>query len=380
MVDFDLEIKKAHPINIKEIELNRYRIDDKIKKSIILYNTAIGEIKKGNFDLVINDLKKALSYNKGFTEAIKLMGLCYVNMKEYKKAEKIFKKLDKYAMYNELVNEYMQSLLIKTFMSKNINTIEYANHISGRKKEQSVAVKGSKGKIIISLLFFMIVIAGTSLNYFYPKTVQGILAKFSISIKGVQEKFQANNKIADSEEKTDKNSVKDDISSEENTAANKEYENTQKSLEDTKLEADNYKNDTVNMLNDAEKFFNDGNYEKAASILISMKSRNFDDETKMRFDKLWQNLKPNPLWTIYNEGNKLYKEKNYSEALPKLVIASEIDPNLDIMPWITFQIGMCYKETNDNTNALTYFNKVKDDYPKSQYASNAKMMISQIGN
>ena len=60
--------------------------------AIILYNTAVGELNKGNFDLVIDDLKKALSYNEGFTEAIKLMGLCYVNMKEYKRAEKTFKK------------------------------------------------------------------------------------------------------------------------------------------------------------------------------------------------------------------------------------------------------------------------------------------------
>ena len=61
MVDFDLEIKKIHSINMREIELNRYMIDDNIKKSIILYNTAVGELKKGNFDLVINDFKKALT-------------------------------------------------------------------------------------------------------------------------------------------------------------------------------------------------------------------------------------------------------------------------------------------------------------------------------
>ena len=50
------------------------------------------------------------------------------------------------------------------------------------------------------------------------------------------------------------------------------------------------------------------------------------------------------------------------------------------MPWITFQIGTCYKETNDKANAIIYFNKVKDNYPKSQYVSNARMMISDMGN
>lgn len=379
MINFDLEMKRVQPINLKEMELNRYKIDYSIKKSIVLYNMAIGEIKKGNLELAINYLKKALSYNKGFSEAIKLTGLCYVNMKEYKKAEKIFRKLAKDLIYNELANEYMQSLIIKKSMIKNINTIE-DNYLFNNKKMQHISAKRSKGKIIISLLIIIIVIAGVSINYFYPLTIQGVLTKLPTSIQGVLGKFQDNNKIVDSEETADKNLDEDETSSEENTIAHVDYENAKKNSEDTKLELDSYKNNIVSMLNDVEKSFKDGNYEKAASTLISMKSMNFDDETKPKFDKLWQDLKPNVLWTIYNQGNNLYKQKNYIEALPKLKIASEIDPNLDLMPWITFQIGMCYKETNDNANALIYFKQVRDNYPKSNYVSNAKMMINQIGN
>ena len=144
MVDFDLEIKKAHSINMKEMELNQYVIDNNIKKSIILYNTAIGEVKKGNFDLVINDLKKALSYNEGFTEAIKLMGVCYVNMKEYKKAEKTFKKLNKDVIYSELVNEYMESLLINKAMAEGITLTEAAKN----KKKSYSLVKNSKRSVL----------------------------------------------------------------------------------------------------------------------------------------------------------------------------------------------------------------------------------------
>ncbi len=380
MIDFDLEIQRVHPINLKEIELNQYRIDDDAKKAIILYNAAIGYIKKGNSDLAINDLKKALSYNKDFTEAIKLMGLCYVIMKEYRKAEKTFKKLNKYVIYNELVNEYMQSLGIKKSMPENITIAEASKNISNNKRKQASAVKHSKKRFLISLLIIAIVIAGVSMNYFYPGTIQGVLTKFKTSIQGAQEKFQPNNKIEESNGETDKNSNKDEVLAGEDTTANEKSESEKKNVDNTKLEEENYKNTTLGMLSDAEKFLNDGNCEKGASILLSVKSRNLDDETKTKFNKLWGSLTPNSLWTIYNDGNKLYKENKYAEALPKLIIASEINPNLDLMPWITFQIGMCYKETNDNGNALIYFNKVKDNYPKSEYSSNARMMISQIAN
>ena len=380
MIDFDLELKKIQPINMKEMEFNRYKIDDSIKKSIVLYNIAIGEIKKGNFDLAINYLKKALSHNKGFSEAIKITGICYVNMKEYKKAEKVFKKLSKDSIYNELANEYIQSLIIKKSMCTNMNTIEEVQHTFNSKKKQPVLAKHLKRNIAISLLIIIMIISGGIIKYFYPLTIQKVLTKFPIGIQEVLEKFQGNKKIVDSEKEKDKILDEGKTLSEENTIANKDYENDKKNTEDVKMNLDSYKNDIAIMLNDVDKSFNDKNYEKAASTLISMKSMNFDDETKTKFDKLWQDLRLNGLWTIYNQGNNLYKQKNYVEALPKLKIATEIDPNLDIMPWITFQIGMCYKETNDNVNALIYFKQVKDNYPKSNYTSNAKMMINQMGN
>lgn len=379
MVDFDLEIKKVHPINIKEIELNHYKIDDNAKKSIILYNAAIGYIRKGNTDLAVSDLKQALSYNRDFTEAIKLIGLCYAIMRESKKAEKTFKKLNKYAVYNVLANEYIQSLSIKGPITYNDITItEDFESIHSDSRKQYGKVNNKKGIIVASLIIVMVIIAGVSLNCFYPEAGKDILMAFKTSTQGVEAKIKAKDNIDETSEEIDKNSEDDEVLTEQNTTYNRENEDAQEKLENTKSDTDNSKNNNITKLNDAERFLNNGSYEQAASILISMKSMDLDNEIKIKFTELWQELKLNPLWTIYNDGNKLYKENKYTEALPKLIIASEIDPDLDIMPWITFQIGMCYKETNDNANALIYFNKVKDKYPKSEYSSNARMMISEI--
>lgn len=387
MVDFDLEIKKLHPINIKEIELKGYAMDGNIKKSIILYNSAIGEMKKGNFELVIDDLKKALSYNEGFTEVYKLMGLCYASMKEYKKAGKIFKKLSKDSMYSELADKYMESLSLKKSMPQPMTIEEAARNLSDNKNELSNKGGHLKRNLAVCLL---IVMAIGSVNYFYPETVKGALTKFKTGFQSVQEKFQSNNKTADSKEEPSEKLNEDKPLQDENkvlpekTAVNPvskdDNQNSQKSTDNTKLEGDNYKNTTLNMLKDVEKLLDSESYEKAATILISAKSRNFDNETKMKFDQLWQRLKPNPMWKIYNDGNSLYKQNKYSEALSKLLITSEIEPNLDIMPWVTYQIAVCYKQTNDYNNARIYFNKVKTNYPKSEYASYSKTTLNEIGN
>lgn len=389
MIDFDLEIRKLHPINIKELELSSYGIDEEIKKSIILYNSALGEIKKGNYGVVIDDLKKALSYNEGFAEVIKLMGLCYVKMKEYKKAEKIFKKLSKYSMDDELSDEYIESLNLLKFMPEAMTLDEAARNISNKKNK--IISKGGHLKRNI-VVFLLIIMVGAGLNHFYPETVKGALTKVK---EIIQEKLQPNNKEVIAKEETKENLNEEKLSVDEasndnknlqetnttnNATSNEKQDNSKKNTDNAQLEADNYKKTTMSMLSDAEKLLNSENYEKAATILIDAKNRNLDNETKIKLNELWQRLKPNPMWKIYNDGNSLYKQNKYSEALPKLLITAEIEPNLDIAPWVNYQIAMCYKQTKDYDNARIYFNKVKTNYPKSQYASYSDSTLNEIGN
>lgn len=363
MVDFDSEIKKLYPINIRELELSSYTLDEEIKKSIILYNSALGEIDRGNYELVIADLKKALSYNEGFAEALKLMGLCYVKMKEYKKAGKIFKKLSKYSMHNELIDEYIEGLTLSKYMPQAMTLDEAARNISN---------KGGKLKRNLAICL-LIIIAGVGLNYFYPETVKVALTKVKVRI---QERFQSNNKeVVSNEEKpsTDIKSNEDKTLKEEDitdtTPKEKQEDKSLKANDNAQIEANNYKKTTTNMLRDAEKLLDIESYEKAATILIDVKNRSLDNDAKSRLNELFQRLKPNPMWQIYNDGNSLYKQNKYAEALPKLLITLEIEPNLDIAPWLTYQIAMCYKAINDYDNARIYFKRVKTNYPNSEYAA-----------
>lgn len=354
------------PINIKNFEFTSYKIDEKIKKSIILYNTAIGEMKKNDLGLAIDDLKKALSYNKSFFEASKFIGLCYVNIGEYRKAKRIFKKLAKNEMFKELAKEYLENIEFKQIISKTSGDIVEVNYIYNEAiNRKRTPVKG----IILALSIIVIVIGGVYINYFNQLNIKEVLGKFQYSNKAIasDEKDNENNSSPESEKK--------DFTYEENETPTKDLDSTKSNVNGNKDE-----NDTMNMISEAETYFNDEDYEKSASILISMRNMNLDNETKLKFDRLWQDISTSKVWNIYNDGNQLYKKGNYEEALPKIKIASEINPDLDIMPWATFQVGMCYKETRDYENALIYFHKVIDNYPKSTYVSNAKMMISQIGN
>lgn len=378
LVDFNLEIDKLYPFNVKEIELSKYKIDENIKKSIVLYNVALGEMKKGNFDQVISDLEKAISYNKEFTEAIKLMGLCYVCMSEYKKAEKLFKSLSKYEVYNDLVEEYLLSLPCRKSIYKTSTVTETVEDMYNIRSDKG---NGSGKRMAISLAVIMVIAAGAGINYLHPEIMQGMLTKFKDVSQSEQNNSETKkNDTVISKEQTNTNSINDKVLVEKKADDNVKTEISPKNIANASLQDDAYKNKTLNMLNDAEKSLNSENYEKAAGILVDVKSRNLDDDTKSKFSQLRQNLSPNPMWKIYNDGNSLYKQNKYTEALPKLLISYEFVPDKKLLPWITYEIGMCYKGMNDYANARAYLNKVKEDYPKSEYVYYANVNISEIGN
>lgn len=371
MISFDFELKNIGPINIKEMELSKYRIHDNIRKSIILYNKAILEIKKSDVDLAIEDLEKALSHNKSFCEGLKLLGLCYVNRKKYKKAEKIFKKLSELDIYSDLAREYLKGLVMERAAEEAINAIKEVNSKSSKNILKCFTGKNLRRSLVIGSAVFITLVAGlTTINWAIPR--------FQLNSKEVQ----VINKIENTGEMTAKNSEQNFTAVDKYKELDENYKNLEQKLSNTTEELNNYKNkyEGLVILGEAEKLYLEGNYEKAAASFLNIKNLQFDEASKVKYDKLSSGIKTNAIWSIYKEGNKLYKEGKYQQALPKLKLVTEIDPVLDVTPWILHQIGVCYMETKDNDNALVFFQKVIDNYPKTNYAQYSERLINKIKN
>ncbi|WP_411681545.1 tetratricopeptide repeat protein [Clostridium thailandense] len=345
-MNFNYEIDKINPISISNEEFSIYEISDNVRKSIGLYNKSIRNLKINCVDLAIADLKKALSLNPNFYEAMKLLGLCYIYKKNFNKARKLFKKLAEYDVYTEIANKYLREIRNDRATSKTLTTI-----------------KNTK-KLIIVFMVVIVIVAVASGIYFNTSSIQSV---FNRSQNAELEK----NKDIDQQKSID----------EKNKEMNEKLERLKKEQEAEKTKIDsNNKNNVVLILNDAENFYSEGNYEKALDNLITLKSLKLDGAEKSRFDKLWNGIKANNVWNIYNEGNKLYKQGNYQDALQKLLKVQQLAPELEVMPWAIYQIGNCYKQTNDNKNALIFFQKVMSDYPNTQYARYSEEMINEINN
>lgn len=377
MIDFDKEIKKVNPINIETMEFNRYDIPVDVRNSIIFYNKSVANLQSGNIDIAISNLKKSLTYNSCFCEAIKLLALCYVHVKDFSMAAKTFKMLAKYDVDSSFAKECLERLKVEKNISKtldaigviNSNTNDYTNKKENLKKLKKGKASGTKiigKKVIMFLAILTIIVSGTIFTYLVRSNIINTYNRVLGST------------VKTSDHKLEDNNYKD--LGEKYSELDKNNKNLEKNLESTKSELEDYKNkyNILMQLNEIEKCYNDGNYEKALDNLLALKEVQLDETSKARFDKLWSDVKLVAGWDIYRAGDNLYKKGNYSEALTKLIKAEAILPDEKIRSWNLYQIAMCYKEINDNKNALVFFQKVKDTYPNSQYAEYSTSMIEQI--
>lgn len=288
----------------------------------------------------IKDLKKALSCNEDLPEALRLLGLCNINLKKYKNAEKVFGKLAEHEEYRDLAIKYIQNSVFERTMCKTMKSIEKhdntSNDHSSDKKDKSFLKNISKRKVSICISILSILIAV-------------FIISFLIGISFLESS------------KNDKVSKNKEVSSE--------------IKQDNALDKAKNSVEANNSIKEEDK-----NIEKATNNPEESSYSAENNESKKESNKVKSNMSKQDIWNTYNEGNRLYKQGNYEKALPKLKKAYEVEPNEDIMPWLTYQLGNCYKELNDNDKALKFFKKVKDKYPNSIYVTSAERMIKLIEN
>jgi len=95
LINLKKELKSFLPINLDNILKMGNEISEDIKNSILLYNNALENLKMDSEDIAMIELRKAISLNPEFYEAINLLGICYYYLKDYDKAEEMFAKVAK---------------------------------------------------------------------------------------------------------------------------------------------------------------------------------------------------------------------------------------------------------------------------------------------
>jgi tetratricopeptide (TPR) repeat protein len=370
MIDFKQELKSYSPIDLDRLLESNLDMPDNLKNSVLLYNKALANIRIKSEDIAIIELKKAISLNPDFCEAINLLGLLYISIGERNKARDCFEKALSNDPNDKKAIEYIKVLDPNYFNSENVKDKHKA-----KKQKKKVPVAGNNKKAQHSTSRTdksQIPILGlmkTDVAKYIVGFLAGILVFFLITM------------IAKSQEPVlDVPNASEDIQINQSDEYEKKYnelllENKAlvEQLEVLNKTAQSYT--SLSKLLEIDKQVSEGNYVVAADMIVEFKEAELNDKEIEKYNSLRSRTMEKAAQERYNQGRELYKKKQFDEALEhfdKLITYVDEWKNLNAT---IYYIGVCHQELNNNEKAIEAFNRVINEYPSSSFAGYSKTRV-----
>lgn len=366
MINLKEELKNYQKIDIDSLEARGTGLSINARNSIVLYNKALDSLNMGSEDIAIIELKKAVSLNPEFYEAINLLGICYSYINEKSKAVEMFNRVIEAEKNSVMALKYLDMLnegetagidtkktkkkeksgrkeKIRIFESRNLNNIDPKKDII------KSAVCFAAGALIV-LVLCLIFMRGTGVSVEELEKIENeknLLAQKNLEL---EEQY---NKL------------------------NNDYNELQKNFDAANEYVDYYK--IVLKLYEADSLFRDGEVEKAADTLLILKTVDLEGDEKERFQTLYDKIMPQAAKKLFEEGTVLVNSsKKYGEALEKLNKIKLYTENFEKMDTVLYYIGKCYQQLDDSRNALGTYQKLIEEYPQSSYVKWAKIRIDEL--
>lgn len=375
MLDIKQELVNYPAINLEILEKSISNISDSMRNSIILYNKALDNLKMNSEDIAIIELKKAISINPNFHEAMNLLGLCYTYIKDYEKAAELFNKV--IAAENNSVKalKYLDTL----------NMDGTNNDIRKNKKKKKVAVQVKENLSVNPFLgvnnLFNFKNTGTREIVRYALSFAcGALAIFIIYTVF---SFPDNKAVGVLSQNDLPESTPSAVTADEKEDYEKKYNNLaeekqvlQEEFDKAIARLDYYNN--VSKLLSVDNMVRERNFEAAAEQLLWLSSIEFTGAEREKYSKLYNEVLPKAAEVLYNEGIKLYNSKDYQGAVNKLSKVELYNKDFRYLDRALYTLGKCYADLNDSRNAVNTFTKVVAEFPNTQYATYSQNRINQL--
>jgi tetratricopeptide (TPR) repeat protein len=131
-------------------------------------------------------------------------------------------------------------------------------------------------------------------------------------------------------------------------------------------------------LYEIESMARDGKYEEAADMLLLLKTVEYRDAELDKFNKLYETVLPQAAKSAYDKAYRSYNSRKYQEALQYYEKVQLYDPEYKNMDAVLYYMGRSYQLLQESRKAVSMFQKLIDNYPKSAYLKSAKMRMNEL--
>lgn len=381
-MDLNHEIRSFTPIDIEKFSQEN-NVSEKIIDSVKAYNKAIEYLKTGSEDIAMIELKRVVAVNPDFYEAINLLGLCYAYTNQLDKAQELFGKVVqsentvlKAADYLNFVttgdtSSPKKGLKINKSISKTQNVKQAQKNKPTNKETQPVKKEPYGEEVQAELILFKKLgeqfrkpYFAIAFNLFGVLCLAAALIFFVMTVK--------DSKKENIEDEPSTNAVvNDDLN--KTLAENNEL---QKQLEAARVELKQYK--LSSELSQVSSLYSQGNYVSAADKLDTIPVEELSAEQKKKYDSIKSNVYSKAASALTTQGNTLFNNKKYAEAIDKLERVFKLGDNWNFGDKALYILGKSYVAQGDNQKGAAAYQKLISQYPNSRYTSYAKSRLKAI--
>lgn len=372
MIDFKQELKNYTPIDLEKLKKTNSNMPDNLKNSVLLYNKALEDFRAKSEDIAVIELKKAISLNPDFFEAINLLGLLYVSMGDYTKAREKFEKvlsMDK----NNIALSYIK--IIDPNYSQSDNSL--GNRKQREKSKRAASKKANKTAVSASAsespVFDIRQILKNDIVKYIIGFIAGLLVFFLISV--AINSREAAPVTSDNKNEPVVKENEEDFEQKYNEL-NEEHNVLLLQLDEFKKSTQNY-SDMAKLL-EIDQLVLNKNYVAAADLLAALSTVDYKGIEKEKYESLRGQSMEKAANELFTEGKELYKKKQFKEALDRFDKVVAYIGEWKNSSATTYYRGVCLMELNEKEKALEALNEVISKYPSSSFVKYSKNRISSM--
>ncbi|AUG58183.1 MAG TPA: tetratricopeptide repeat protein [Ruminiclostridium sp.] len=375
-MDINKELLNYPPLDLDKLLETNKDMPDNIKNSIVLYNKALEDFKAKSEDIAIIQLKKAISLNPEFHEAINLLGLVYIYAGDLENAAGAFKKVINKEKSCIKAIEYLKEIDPDYEIPFKNKDDTKGSRVKKKSKRQDSKIKEKKYISKDKSLDF----ENLKINDFV-KTGAGFLIGAILTLVitlVIYPERESGGGVEKDENVPPQTISEDEIYEEKYHKLSEEYSVLSSQFEQLKKESEYYLN--AYRLIEAENFLKEEKYVEAADNLVLIKNFEFNEKDSEKFNKLYQEVVDKAAWIAFKEGRDFLEAKIYKDALEKFHKVELYVDDWEHLHYTFFYMGVCYENLNDTQKALEYYKKAVEKYPGSHGANLSQDRIREIEN
>lgn len=344
---------------LNEIQNNPARLDT-LNQTIKKYNQALLYCRQDSKDLAIIQLKKVLSLNPKLVRGHQLLALLYMEEGKYEQAKRALRHAGKIDENNTTTLRYM----------KEVNRRLREMNPKKKKKDDLISYQSGNEMIIMPAAFKDNSAIQTIINIVIG-VVLGVAITVFLLLPNIRQQAKSDANAA-------LKVANDTISTKEQSISALEHQveeltkEKEAALEDA--EGIETKMTSYEQLLEAYAAFVAEDMDGAGAALEAVKVEDLSGKAKMIYNSVNSKVNEQYLAAAYQEGYRAYSQGSYAKAVEKLKTVIEMDEAYESGNAL-YYLAQSYRKLEDVQQALTYYQKVAEQYPGTERAGVAKGYI-----